>query len=235
MLFPEYLQTVLDVALLEVQNHPEYQLSAETRIEIYIAFGEYDSNNNLGRKTPVRGYLALKTAKRVIHNWDYVAHRIYDDFDMGNFEYDKPLSNPQKVHYLSLMVCEDFLADYISMDTISYVSGCIHHQYAGLSYYVRDLIALYELPQTGANLLYQGFYAFDATYRALQACMGIRLTPTVYKSGYIEIKDTAFLAMKSECEKDKAKALIFWTWWLTEAIPQVWEQVHGTENIDDSC
>lgn len=235
MLFPEYLQTALDTALLEVQTHPEHQLSADTRIEIYTAFCEYGSEH-LWIRTPVRGYLALITARRVIHHWDDISHQIYEHIDKGNFNYDdKPLSDYQKVHYLSLMGCEDFLGGFISLKMMNTISDLLYYICGNLPRYVADLIDVLKPSQQEIDLLWQKTNSVSACYKVAHEVMGFRYYRyTMLKNGEMIIEDVAYLAMKSECGKDKTKTLKFWTWWLTEAIPQAWEQVHGAEDIDDS-
>jgi|GEM_PF-6811601 len=234
MLLPRNLQTVLDAALLEVQSHLEHQLSAETRIKIYIAFGEYDSNHNLERKTPIRGHLALITARRVIHIWDDIGHFIHQYFGItgrglsGDY---LPLSDPQKVHFLTLMVSEDYLSGYVPITDLYNASEKLYYISDSLIRYVNDLIETMKLSPSDADEFYYRSVAVRACYRVIRDVYGFRHIPIITRNDRLLIEDTAHFAMLSECGKDKTKALKFWTWWLSEAIPQTWEKVYGTVKL----
>jgi hypothetical protein len=228
------LQTTFQAALESVKSDPDHNLDPRKRIELYTLFCEYDEDKHLGHIAPVRGYLALKTARRVVHLWEDLSDQLYYHYlqcGKGVEVDERPISDPQRMHRIILMMCEDILAGKADMQEVNRVVDFLYYRMDGLTYLIYELLEENAIPlgSENARLYWNAFSGLQACRQVLREVRGIFDIPIYTNSGTFPfiLEDAAYFAMRAECGDVAEKRLVFWTWWLTEAIPQVWEQVHG--------
>jgi hypothetical protein len=235
MVMPKELYILIEEGQSLVENSPEKRLNLETRIKLYQAFGistlkvipeqannvikEVNSRNSkkLLKADLARFYLSILTAKYISPIWEGFSFRKGDEEKRWLIQEmieiaEKLIENKVKAKEVIRKLENTFHFGYNVRHYGSYNMYCV----VDCAYNILEMI-VYREPEISFSNPSKNEYVLLAE----AAFCAIDENP-------LGLWDSREVSQKKPINYSLKKRLEFWTWWLTEAIPQAWELAHTT-------